>query len=187
MSTEQLRACHSDRSPNIIYNPNRPECRSCPLKQSCATSAARRRSESKSSSTGTRQRKGYSTSTSTTKPVHYYNHNVLDFDPNPDKDETIFERVMWNLVSAGTGAILQEGARFARSTKFGVRTHEHNRRAKLNRNALQRDLEVAERQDAELERLHKEAGRQNLELARMREKLKQLEQSEQSEQSTEEE
>lgn len=156
MSNSNLRACHSAVSPRVQFSHSDAECIACPQYPTCEQSTKNRQN-------GQTQRRSMSAQyTNRTAPQVKTQYNqrgpvqqvlntgsVLAYDPTPEQDENVFTRMAYNTLSAGLGAGLQELSNSFRRTKLGVRTMEHNRKARVNRSALDRslvELEIKEQQ-----------------------------------------
>jgi len=72
----------------------------------------------------------------------------LEFDTNPEEDESLFSRVGYNMLSAAASAAFMELSHTFRRVKIGSNTRQHNHQAKIKN-----DLNEVKRLEEEIEHI----------------------------------
>lgn len=152
----ELRTCHSSISRTIIFDPTRPACVTCHQKDDCSRVARDRihRANQQRSSTSTSTSSSSSSSSGTS--TYHVPSSMLRYDTLPEQEETLTERLMWNMMGAALSSMSQEAHNLFSRWKFGARSREHNTRAAQRKQELQLELEEVRNHRDELRELVEE-------------------------------
>lgn len=153
------RTCFAGVSERLHFNAENPTCRQCHLRDECGRITRERVAKAEAARSSSRYGSTSSPSTTSTQSSTSYSRTLLEFDPMPEAEETMLERLMFNMLSAGAAAVTQESSNMFRRWKFGARSQEHNANARITRDKLRLTIE-------ENKRLHEEAKQQQKELER---------------------